>query len=114
MTEQLTNPKFWLLDRNILSYVSCVLLFQIREFVDFREKLQRSFQYKSAATERLLLDLILETNSHTGTEQMLTYIEVDPSKGECCMPVSKLSEYTLHFSVSLKKKSDFLSEKDIK
>ncbi|PVD31460.1 hypothetical protein C0Q70_06872 [Pomacea canaliculata] len=53
---------------------------KIREFVDFREKLQRSFQYKSAATERLLLDLILETNSHTGTEQMLTYIEVDPSK----------------------------------
>lgn len=55
---------------------------QIREFVDFRDKLQRSFQYKSASTERLLLDLILETNSHASTEQMLTYIEVDPSKGK--------------------------------
>ncbi|KAK7088103.1 N-alpha-acetyltransferase 25, NatB auxiliary subunit-like [Littorina saxatilis] len=53
---------------------------KIREFVDFRDKLQRSFQYKSASTERLLLDLILETNCHASTEQMLSYIEVDPSK----------------------------------
>ncbi|KAK7505933.1 hypothetical protein BaRGS_00002655, partial [Batillaria attramentaria] len=53
---------------------------KIREFVDFRDRLQRSFQYKSASTERILLDLILETNSHASTQQMLSYIEVDPSK----------------------------------
>ena len=60
-------------------------LLQIREFVDFRDKLQRSFQYKSASTERLLLDLTLETNCHASTEQMLSYIEVDPSKGQPCV-----------------------------
>ncbi|XP_076434680.1 N-alpha-acetyltransferase 25, NatB auxiliary subunit-like isoform X2 [Babylonia areolata] len=53
---------------------------KIREFVDFRDRLQRSVQYKVASTERLLLDLILETNCHANTQQMLSYIEVDPSK----------------------------------
>jgi hypothetical protein len=54
---------------------------QIREFVDFRDRLQRSFQYKSASTERLLLDLTLETNCHASTEQIVSYIEVYPWKG---------------------------------
>ncbi|KAL8619118.1 hypothetical protein ACOMHN_019390 [Nucella lapillus] len=53
---------------------------KIREFVDFRDRLQRSLQYKVASTERLLLDLIHETSCHANTEQMLSYIEVDPSK----------------------------------
>ena len=58
--------------------------------MDFRDKLQRSFQYKSASTERLLLDLTLETNCHASTEQMLSYIEVDPSKGQTSFGLSCL------------------------
>ncbi|XP_046361388.2 N-alpha-acetyltransferase 25, NatB auxiliary subunit-like [Haliotis rufescens] len=53
---------------------------KIREFVNFREKLQNSLQYASATSERLLLDLTLETASHNSTEQMITYMEIDPEK----------------------------------
>ncbi|KAL5017135.1 hypothetical protein ScPMuIL_006724 [Solemya velum] len=53
---------------------------KIQEFVRFREKLQNSLQYASATAERLLLDLVLETNSHTATEQMVSYMEIDPEK----------------------------------
>ncbi|KAL3858112.1 hypothetical protein ACJMK2_012723 [Sinanodonta woodiana] len=53
---------------------------KIHEFVKFREKLQNSLQYASATAERMLLDLVLETDSHTKTEQMITYMEIDPEK----------------------------------
>ena len=36
-------------------------MFQIIEFVKFRERLKNSFQYAAAKTERMLLDLTMET-----------------------------------------------------
>lgn len=53
---------------------------KIYEFVQFRERLQNSLQYASAVEERLLLDLILETCSHTNTEVMLSNMAIDPDK----------------------------------
>ncbi|XP_021357895.1 N-alpha-acetyltransferase 25, NatB auxiliary subunit-like [Mizuhopecten yessoensis] len=53
---------------------------KIHEFVKFRERLQKSLQYSSAMTESMLLDLVLETSSHMSTEQMVTYMEIDPEK----------------------------------
>ncbi|XP_060069470.1 N-alpha-acetyltransferase 25, NatB auxiliary subunit-like [Ylistrum balloti] len=53
---------------------------KIHEFVKFRERLQKSLQYSSAMTESMLLDLVLETSSHVSTEQMVTYMEIDPEK----------------------------------
>ncbi|KAJ8312970.1 hypothetical protein KUTeg_010343 [Tegillarca granosa] len=53
---------------------------KINEFVEFRERLQNSLQYASATVESMLLDLILETTSHPSTEQMVTYMEIDPEK----------------------------------
>ncbi|XP_050408491.1 N-alpha-acetyltransferase 25, NatB auxiliary subunit [Patella vulgata] len=51
---------------------------KIYEFVKFRERLQNSLQFASATAERLLLDLIFETNSHSVTEQMIIYMEISP------------------------------------
>ncbi|XP_064612793.1 N-alpha-acetyltransferase 25, NatB auxiliary subunit-like [Liolophura sinensis] len=53
---------------------------KIFEFVKFREKLQNSLQFATATAERLVLDLVLETNSHNSTEQMMSYMEIDPEK----------------------------------
>ena len=38
-----------------------VLHLQILEFVKFRDKLKNSFQYASARTERMLLDISMES-----------------------------------------------------
>ena len=38
----------------------------------------------------MLLDLVLETNSHLSTEQMVMYMEINPEKGK--------SKYTLCLS----------------
>ena len=56
--------------------------FQINEFVKFRTRLQNSLQYSCATAERMLLDLVLETNSHLSTEQMVMYMEINPEKGK--------------------------------
>ncbi|KAL4223710.1 N-alpha-acetyltransferase 25 [Mactra antiquata] len=53
---------------------------KIDEFVRFRDRLQHSLQYASATAERMLLDLVLETNSHVSTEQMIMYMEIDPAQ----------------------------------
>lgn len=53
---------------------------KIFEFVRFREKLQNSLQYACAKVESMLLDLILETSHHQSVEQMVTYMEIDPSE----------------------------------
>ncbi|XP_052801736.1 N-alpha-acetyltransferase 25, NatB auxiliary subunit-like [Mya arenaria] len=53
---------------------------KINEFVRFRDRLQNSLQYASATAERMLLDMILDTNSHVSTEQMVNYMEIDPAK----------------------------------
>ncbi|XP_062615343.1 N-alpha-acetyltransferase 25, NatB auxiliary subunit-like [Saccostrea cucullata] len=53
---------------------------KIFEFVRFRDKLQNSLQYACAKVESMLLDLILETSSHQSAEQMVTYMEIDPSE----------------------------------
>ena len=58
-----------------------VWIFQINEFVKFRTRLQNSLQYSCATAERMLLDLVLETNSHLSTEQMVMYMEINPEKG---------------------------------
>ncbi|XP_064648913.1 N-alpha-acetyltransferase 25, NatB auxiliary subunit-like [Lineus longissimus] len=51
---------------------------KIHEFVKFRERLQNSIQYATAAVERLMLDLLLETDSHDATEQHFITLEIDP------------------------------------
>ena len=35
---------------------------QIHEFLEFKTRLQNSMQYASATVERLLLDMVMETN----------------------------------------------------
>ncbi|XP_013396790.1 N-alpha-acetyltransferase 25, NatB auxiliary subunit-like [Lingula anatina] len=53
---------------------------KVQEFVKFRERLQQSLQYASATEERRLLDLTIDTDSHSSTEKMLGYMDVEPDK----------------------------------
>lgn len=53
---------------------------KIQEFLDFRERLNNSLQYAMVAVERMIQDLILETNNHSATEQIIIYMEIDPEK----------------------------------
>lgn len=53
---------------------------KIQEFLDFRERLNNSLQYATVAVERMIQDLIIETNNHSATEQIIIYMEIDPEK----------------------------------
>ncbi|KAK2156402.1 hypothetical protein LSH36_214g03025 [Paralvinella palmiformis] len=59
---------------------------QVREFIKFRERLHNSMQYASATAERLLLDMTLETSNHSRTEDILTYMDIDPEKDRTVWP----------------------------
>ncbi|CAM1320983.1 NAA25 (predicted), partial [Pycnogonum litorale] len=57
---------------------------KIYEFVKFRERLNNSEQYALITTERMILDLILETNCHEATEQVIHFMGIDPDKDNTC------------------------------
>ena len=75
MSDLVGNPE------DKISHDAAHFEFQINEFVKFRTRLQNSLQYSCATAERMLLDLVLETNSHLSTEQMVMYMEINPEKG---------------------------------
>ncbi|KAK3804416.1 hypothetical protein RRG08_006716 [Elysia crispata] len=51
---------------------------RIQEFVKFQERLDNSLQYHSAATEKMLLDLIMQTDRHYSAEIALDFMNVHP------------------------------------
>ncbi|GFR60420.1 N-alpha-acetyltransferase 25, NatB auxiliary subunit-like [Elysia marginata] len=51
---------------------------RIQEFVKFQERLDNSLQYQSAATEKMLLDLIMQTDRHYSAEIAIDYMNVHP------------------------------------
>ncbi|GFO09844.1 N-alpha-acetyltransferase 25, natb auxiliary subunit-like [Plakobranchus ocellatus] len=51
---------------------------RIQEFVKFQDRLDNSIQYHSAATEKMLLDLIMQTDRHDSAEAALDFMNVHP------------------------------------
>ncbi|CAG5115797.1 unnamed protein product [Candidula unifasciata] len=51
---------------------------RIQEFVAFQDRLNNSLQFHTANTEKLLLDLIMQTDSHDATEEIVKRMNVHP------------------------------------
>uniref|UniRef100_A0A0B7AIK1 Uncharacterized protein n=1 Tax=Arion vulgaris TaxID=1028688 RepID=A0A0B7AIK1_9EUPU len=51
---------------------------RIQEFVEFQNRLNNSIQFHHATTEKLLLDLIMQTDSHDSTEEAVRCMNVHP------------------------------------
>ncbi|BFZ19068.1 hypothetical protein BsWGS_22107 [Bradybaena similaris] len=51
---------------------------RIQEFVAFQDRLNSSLQFHNANTEKLLLDLIMQTDSHDATEETVKCMNVHP------------------------------------
>ncbi|XP_059149615.1 N-alpha-acetyltransferase 25, NatB auxiliary subunit-like [Physella acuta] len=51
---------------------------RIQEFVEFQERLDNALQYHSANTEKMLLELIMQTDRHDSTELAVDCMNVHP------------------------------------
>ncbi len=53
---------------------------KIQEFIGLRDRVALSQQCRCLSTERILVDLLVETSAHAQTVKAVSYLDIDPSK----------------------------------
>ncbi len=55
---------------------------KIQEFIGLRDRVASSQQYRWLSTERILVDLLVETSAHAQTTKAVSYLDIDPAKDD--------------------------------